>query len=42
MSVQMIVRIDTGVKKKVDALAKAEGKTSSKVIRELLEEYVHR
>jgi metal-responsive CopG/Arc/MetJ family transcriptional regulator len=36
----MIVRIDPGLKTKVNNLAKAEGKSVSEVIRELLEEYV--
>ncbi len=40
MESQMIVRIDSDTKKKVSALAKAEGKTTSQVIRELLENYI--
>jgi hypothetical protein len=40
MTIQMIVRIDPGLKTKVNNLAKAEGKSVSEVIRELLEEYV--
>lgn len=36
----MIVRIDSDTKKKASALAKAEGKTISQVIRELLENYI--
>jgi hypothetical protein len=40
MTIQMIVRIDPGLKAKVNNLAKAEGKSVSEVIRELLEEYV--
>jgi len=40
MSTQMIVRINPELKNKVNALAKAEGKSISEVVRELLEEYV--
>jgi len=40
MSTQMIVRIDPELKTKVNNLAKAEGKSISKVVRELLEDYV--
>jgi predicted DNA-binding protein len=40
MSTQMIVRINPELKDKVNALAKAEGKSISEVVRELLEEYV--
>ncbi len=40
MSTQMIVRIDPDLKDKVNSLAKAEGKSVSEVVRELLEEYV--
>jgi len=40
MSTQMIVRIDPNLKDKVNNLAKAEGKSVSEVVRELLEEYV--
>jgi len=36
----MIVRIDPELKTKVNNLAKAEGKSISKVVRELLEDYV--
>jgi hypothetical protein len=36
----MIVRIDPELKTRVSNLAKAEGKTVSEVIRELLEDYV--
>jgi predicted DNA-binding protein len=36
----MIVRIDPNLKDKVNSLAKAEGKSVSEVVRELLEEYV--
>ena len=40
MSTQMIIRIEPEIKDKVSSLAKAEGKTTSEVVRELLEEYV--
>ena len=40
MSTQMIIRIDPELKTKVNNLAKAEGKSSSEVVRELLEDYV--
>ena len=40
MTTQMIVRIDPELKNKVNNLAKAEGKSVSEVVRELLEEYV--
>jgi predicted DNA-binding protein len=40
MTTQMIVRIDPDLKAKVNNFAKAEGKSVSEVVRELLEEYV--
>ncbi len=40
MSTQMIVRINPELKNKVNSLAKAEGKSISEVVRELLEDYV--
>lgn len=40
MTTQMILRIDNGLKSKVDHLAKAEGKNTSALVRELLAEYV--
>jgi predicted DNA-binding protein len=36
----MIVRINPELKNKVNSLAKAEGKSISEVVRELLEDYV--
>jgi len=36
----MMVRINPELKKKVTSLAKAEGKSVSEVVRELLEDYV--
>ena len=40
MSTQMIVRINPELKNKVNSLAKAEGKSISEVVRDLLEDYV--
>ena len=40
MVTQMMVRIDSELKNKVNNLAKSEGKSFSEVVRELLEEYV--
>lgn len=40
MATKMIVQIDPDLKDKVSSLAKAEGKSVSEVVRELLEEYV--
>ncbi len=40
MGKQMIIRIDPELKNMADNLARAEGKTVSKVVRELLEDYV--
>jgi predicted DNA-binding protein len=40
MSNQMIVRIQPELKAKVNTLAKAEGKSVSEVVRELLDGYV--
>jgi predicted DNA-binding protein len=40
MSTQMIIRIDPVLKNKVNRFARAEGKTTSDVVRELLEEYI--
>ncbi len=40
MSTQMIVRVDPELKTKVNNLAKAEGKSISEVVRQLLEDYV--
>jgi predicted DNA-binding protein len=37
---QMIIRIDPELKKKLNKLARAEGKNSSEVVRELIEGYV--
>ena len=40
MVTQMMVRINSDLKNKVNNLAKAEGKNVSEVVRELLEDYV--
>ncbi len=40
MSTQMIIRIERELKDKVNRFARAEGKTTSDVVRELLEDYV--
>ena len=40
MTTQMIVRVNAELKNKVNTLAKAEGKSVSEVVRELLEDYV--
>jgi len=40
MSTQLIIRIEPQLKDKVSRLARAEGRTSSDVVRGLLEDYV--
>ena len=40
MPTQMIIRLDPEIKDRVARLAKAEGKTTSRIVRELLEHYV--
>jgi predicted DNA-binding protein len=40
MSTQMIIRIDDAIKARFAQLAKAEGKTASHAVRELIEDYV--
>jgi predicted DNA-binding protein len=40
MATQMIIRIEPELRDKVGSLARAEGKTTSQVVRNLLEEYV--
>ena len=40
MSTQLIIRIEPQLKDKVSRLARAEGKTTSDVVRELLEDYI--
>jgi predicted DNA-binding protein len=40
MSTQLIVRLDEDLKSKITKLAKAEGKTTSEVVRDLVRNYV--
>ena len=40
MSNQMIIRLDSETKAKLNRLAKTEGKTVSQVIRELIQNYI--
>jgi len=40
MSNQLIIRIDENAKQKLTKLAKAEGKTNSQVVRELINIYI--
>ncbi len=40
MTTQMIVRIDPEVKERLSKLAKAAGKTTSQMVRELIEDYI--
>jgi predicted DNA-binding protein len=40
MTTQMIVRLDSKTKSKLTKLAQAEGKNTSQVIRELIEDYI--
>ena len=40
MTTQMIVRLDTKTKTKLTRLAQAEGKNTSQVVRELIEDYI--
>ncbi len=40
MSTQMIIRIDGEVKSRLNKLARIEGKTTSEMVRELIEEYI--
>lgn len=40
MSTQMIIRIDDEVKSRLNKLARSEGKTTSEMVRELIEEYI--
>ena len=40
MTTQMIVRIDPGVKERFNKLVRMEGKTSSQMVRELIEDYI--
>lgn len=40
MTTQMIIRIDEGVKNRLNRLARLEGKTISEIVRELIEERI--
>ena len=40
MTDQMLIRIDAELKSKLSRLARAEGKTSSRMVRELIGDYV--
>jgi len=40
MSTQMIIRIEPELKQKVSSLAKAEGRSTSEIVRGLLKDYV--
>jgi predicted DNA-binding protein len=40
MTTQMIIRIDSEMKKRLNKLARVEGKTASQMVRELIEDYI--
>ena len=40
MTTQMIIRIDSQVKDRFNKLARIEGKTTSQVVREMIEDYI--
>jgi len=40
MTTQMITRIDSGMKNRINRLARVEGKTTSQMARELIEDYL--
>lgn len=40
MATQMIIRMDPGLKDKIARLARSEGKNTSEMVRELIEDYV--
>lgn len=40
MTTQMIIRIDPETKDRLNKLARVEGKTTSQMVRELIEEYI--
>ena len=40
MTTQMIIRIDNEVKNRLNKLARIEGKTTSEMVRGLIEEYI--
>ena len=41
MATQMIVRIDPEIKNRLNKLARVEGKSTSKMVRELIENYIN-
>jgi len=40
MTTQMIIRIDSDMKNRLNRLARVEGKTTSQMVRELIEDYI--
>ena len=38
----MIIRIDSGMKNRLNKLARVEGKTTSQMVRELIEDYLRK
>ncbi|HEY2934733.1 MAG TPA: ribbon-helix-helix protein, CopG family [Acidobacteriota bacterium] len=40
MTIQMIIRIDEKLKEKITRFARAEGKSTSQVVREIMESYI--
>ncbi len=40
MTTQMIIRIDSEIKNRLNRLARVEGKTTSQMVRELIEDYI--
>ena len=40
MTTQMIIRIDSEIKNRLSKLARVEGKTTSQMVRELIEDYI--
>ena len=42
MTTQMIIRIDSEMKNRLNKLARVEGKTTSQMVRELIEDYLRK
>ncbi|MBE0711079.1 MAG: ribbon-helix-helix protein, CopG family [Candidatus Aminicenantes bacterium] len=40
MAAQLMIRIDPDLKKSLDRLSRAEGKTTSRMVRELIRDYI--
>lgn len=40
MSTQLIIRMDPEIKERIDKLARTEGKTTSQMVRELINDYI--